>query len=351
MRNGTLWGVVILGSFLFGVLPLRAGNAAPAAESPFWGFAFDGYPITEARLEREEKATGLAAQLVVFFLQWPSPGDLEVPGFPQESLDAVWSRGGVPCVTWEPMYYRDGQEIMIPFEEIIGGRYDAYILEFAGKARGWGRPFMIRFAHEMNLERYHWGTTREAYGPKSPDLYVKMFRHVVSLFRQAGAQNALWVFCPNAESLPNASFAPPALWNRVRDYYPGDSWVDILGMDGYNWGTSQVGAVDGWDSRWQSFEEIFSPLWRELRGLAPYKPIVVFETASVGEGGDRLGWIREAFETMRRWNIKGIVWFQVRKDCDWRINREGDHRYADIVPVPAASSQEWVRDLAKGGRE
>jgi hypothetical protein len=119
-------------------LPLGTGGRVSAADLPFWGFAFDGYPITTERLQQEEKAAGVTAQIVVFFLQWPSPEELGGSAFPEESLDAVWSNGGVPCLTWEPMYHRDGQEVPIPAEEILGGRYDRYILEFAGKARSGG---------------------------------------------------------------------------------------------------------------------------------------------------------------------------------------------------------------------
>jgi len=321
------------------------------ADIPFWGFAFDGYPITAERLQQEEGAAGLAPQIVVFFLQWPTPEDLSGPDFPEESLGAVWSRGGVPCLTWEPMYQRDGQEVAIPAEEILGGRYDRYILEFARRSRTWGKPFLVRFAHEMNLERYHWGTTRDQYGPESPGLYRKMFRHVVSLFRQVGAHNALWVFCPNAESVPNPYHDLTALWNRAGHYYPGDSWVDLLGMDGYNWGTSQVRELNGWDSRWQGFEEIFSPLHMELRGLAPDKPIFVLETASVAVGGDRVQWLREALETAAHWGVAGLVWFQVDKDCDWRIQRGGDGRHRRIIPVPTRSFQEWIWDFVSKVRK
>jgi len=342
--------VVMLGFFLCGLPPVPGGRPS-AADLPFWGFAFDGYPITTERLQQEEKAAGLTAQIVVFFLQWPSPEELSGSAFPEESLDAVWSNGGVPCLTWEPMYHRDGQEVPIPAEEILSGRYDRYILEFAGRARTWGKPFLVRFAHEMNLERYHWGTTRDRYGPESPGNYRKMFRHVVSLFRQVGAHNALWVFCPNAESVPNPSHDPSSLWNRAGHYYPGDSWVDLLGMDGYNWGTSQVRDVNGWDSRWQSFEEIFGPLHLELQGLAPDKPIFVLETASVTVGGDRGRWLREALETAARWGLAGLVWFQVEKDCDWRIQRGGDGRHREIVPVPTSSVQEWIGDFLKRVRK
>lgn len=300
-----------------------------AAGFPFWGLTLDGYPITAERLDDLQDRTGLTARMVVFFLQWPAPGD-KGP-FPRESLEAIWSRGAVPCLTWEPMYYREGREIMVPAEAIIGGHYDAYLHFFAESARLWGRPLLIRFAHEMNLERYHWGTERQSYGPASPAIYRRMFRYVTELFRKDKALNVRWVFCPNAESVPDLSYDPAAAWNSPGAYYPGDDAVDILGMDGYNWGYSRTKEKDGWQSRWQSFQEIFEPLYGQLKRIAPGKPILVFETASVAGGGDRTVWLREAMEMASVWNLKGICWFQAAKEVDWRLEIPRDRRGIDIV--------------------
>ncbi|MDP3284265.1 MAG: glycosyl hydrolase [Desulfobacterales bacterium] len=314
---------------------------------PFWGIAVDGYPLTGERLRKIEKETGLPSHLVVFFLQWPALTDKGVANFPEETLDAIWNTGAIPCLTWEPMYYVNGQENMVPYETIVSGSYDSYILEFARRARLWEGPFMIRFAHEMNIDRYHWGTEKTSYGPESPEIYKQMFRHVASLFRKAGAKNVLWVFCPNAESVPNVSHDPRALWNRVANYYPGDEYADILGIDGYNWGTSQTKEKHGWNSRWQSFEEIFKSVYGELRTLAPHKPVIIFETASVTQGGDKTLWIKEAFETLKKWQIRGIVWFHVLKDADWRIQSGINSDYAKIIRRDIFTSEEWLRGYVK----
>ncbi|RZB30411.1 MAG: hypothetical protein SRB1_02691 [Desulfobacteraceae bacterium Eth-SRB1] len=70
---------------------------------------------------------------------------------------------------------------------------------------------MIRFAHEMNIERYHWGMGKTDYGPQSPTVYKKIFHYVVTIFRNMDVKNVLWVFCPNAESVPNTSYDPTGM--------------------------------------------------------------------------------------------------------------------------------------------
>lgn len=312
---------------------------AEAAEPPFWGFSLDGYPVTVSRLKDIEIQTGLPAQVVVFFLQWPAPGLMG--DFPAESLEAIWSQGAVPCITWEPMYQLEGREIAVPAEEILRGRYDAYLHVFAEGARRWGRPLLIRFAHEMNLERYHWGTDRKDYGPGSPDLYRRMFRYVTDFFRRDKAENVRWVFCPNAESVPDVSYDPAATWNTIEAYYPGNDAVDILGMDGYNWGAAKTKEKDGWKSRWQSFREIFAPLHGRLRRLAPEKPILVFETASVNAGGDRAAWIREALQAVSEWELRGICWFQEEKETDWCIDGKRDAEAVGFIRRETSTVQRW----------
>jgi hypothetical protein len=330
--------------FLF-LFPFFLASCAGTGTPPFWGFAVDGHPVSGRQLELLEAETGLPAQMVVFFLQWPPAGRAETSPFPEESLEAIWSRGGLPCLTWEPMYYEGGKEIVVPFGKILGGAYDRFLEDFAERAARWGRPFVIRFAHEMNLSRYAWGTGGSAYGPDSPDIYRRMFRHVVSVFRRQGADNVLWAFCPNVESVPDVSFDPSAEWNRAENYYPGGDWIDILGMDGYNWGRSRTRERDGWESRWATFRETFESLHARLRALAPEKPIVVFETASVSEGGGRSQWLREALEAAKLWRIRGIAWFQADKDNNWRISRPEVPPLDGRLNPERGAAQEWALSL------
>ena len=339
---GIIGYLLVIGVWLLGI------QAAYAGGSLMWGFALDGYPITGQRLQTVEEETGIRPDIVVFFLQWPDRADIAAADFPGETLEAIRQRGAIPCITWEPMYYKDGKEIMISYERLLKGEYDRYIRRFSEGAARWGKPVMIRFAHEMNIKRYHWGTGENEYGPKSPSLYKKMFRYVVDRFRKAGAGNVLWVFCPNAESVPNTSYDPTASWNALSQYYPGDRYVDILGVDGYNWGTTQKKEKHGWDSRWKTFSEIFEPSCRELRAIARSKPLIFFETATTGHGGNKTEWVKDAINVSGKLGIEGIVWFQSDKELDWRINSNGDKSYVPLIrPEGLSLSHTWIKRFMK----
>lgn len=293
--------------------------AAAATTLPQWGVALDGNPITAAQIAAVKKQTGLAPGLVVFFQQWPE--DPAARDFPRASLEAIAAAGALPVITWEPMYYRraDGAETMIPAQRITRGEYDQYVESFARAAAGWGRPVMIRFAHEMNLSRYHWGGSAAEYGPASPERFKAMWRHVVDIFRRLNATNVRWAFCPNCESVPGAGPNNPAPWNTARAYYPGDAYVDALGMDGYNWGNTQTPEKNGWRSSWRGFADTFRELHGQLRALAPDKPLYVFETACAPTGGSKPAWLAELPAVAQRWKLAGVVWFEANKEVDWRL--------------------------------
>ena len=343
MRRGWTPGLLCLLLLATGCATGSATAWADAEERGFlFGMALEGGPITLEQLRAEEQDTGLPIQLAVFFLQWPERP--AATGFPRESLENVHRLGALPCITWEPMHYTGGREIMIPASRIIEGGYDLYIRHFAQEAARWGKPLFLRFGHEMNIERYHWGTAKKDYGAESPGLYVRMFRHVADIFREEGAANVLFVFCPNAESVPNTSYDPSAGWNLATAYYPGDEYVDVLGMDGYNWGTSRTVARHGWKSSFLSFERIFGKLHRDLRSLSPDKPILVFETASVAMGGDKSAWIREAVRTALDWQLSGLTWFQANKELDWRIQAHTDGTYRKVLRRAATLIPSWVEE-------
>jgi hypothetical protein len=280
-----------------------------------WGVALDGYPLTPERLAAVSQEISIPSDRIVFFMLWPEKGN--VPGgFPLDTLNAIHAEGALPCLTWEPMFLKDNREVTISAQAILSGEYDVFITAFAKAAAQWKKPLLIRFAHEMNLSRYHWGGTDAAYGLNSPELYKQMFRYLVSQFDKQQADNVLWAFCPNAESVPHAP------WNTISAYYPGDDVVDCLGVDGYNWGTTQTLEKNGWNSHAKSFDEIFRPAVTELRTLSKHKPLFVFETASVTQDGCQHYWLAHAIEATRTLGLDGITWFHVNKEIDWRLQAE-----------------------------
>ncbi len=309
----------LLVSVCVGCSLLHRGPSRPL----FWGSAIEG-PASQTILLRHASATGMRPQIVGIYLQWTSD-------FDADSVKAIWDYGALPCVTWEPTHITDGHSEAVTIAEVISGRYDSYLASFALAVKKWGKPLILRFAHEMNLREYHWTGSEDEYGEHTPGRYVQMYRYVVDLFRKHGATNILWAFCPNADSVPHAPD-----WNVLQHYYPGDDYIDILGVDGYNWGDSVA-----W-SHWRSFEEIFSKAFKELRDIAPTKPLFVFETASVGDEIAKNAWLKKAIHICKEWGVEALIWFDINKENDWRIQVDPAIK-SSFTGQPAA--QQWALEL------
>lgn len=339
MTKMTFFLGILLTIFFSGCKEEKIKESTLVSSFIVWGFSIEGFPITEESLIKLQEETKISPQIIQIYLQWPKPTDRYVSL--RSSLDAIFLAGATPCITWEPMLISNGQEEFVFHETISKGDYNSYLIQVAKDIRESNKPVIIRFAHEMNLERYHWGTTKEQFGPDSPSIYINMFRYLVSFFRQEGVHNVMWAFSPNIDSIPNQP------WNKIKNYYPGDEYVNIMGMDGYNWAISSEFANHheiGWVKPWMSFEKLFEDTYKELKKIAPSKPIMVFETASVDRGNDKKSiWIKNALETAQKWGLVGIIWFQSNKEEDWRIQQNDDYSYVPIIRFSIPPFQRWMK--------
>ena len=152
---------------------------------------------------------------------------------------------------------------------IVDGSWDEQLGRWARAVAGARSPVMVRFAHEMNGTWYPWS---EQVNGNRPGDYVAAWRHVVDLFRREGATDALWVWSPNV--VEPSTTALDELW-------PGEDDVDVVGLDGYNWGAARH------DTSWRSPAQLFDATLAQVRDLAPGVPVVITETACAEQGGDK----------------------------------------------------------------
>ncbi|MCU1283298.1 MAG: hypothetical protein JWM53_6844, partial [bacterium] len=91
-----------------------------------------------------------------------------------------------------------------------------------------------------------------------------------------------------------------------------DAYVDWVGLDAYNWGTSSSCCT------WQSFGELVTDLYNDYAGK---KPLIVPETSSAEVGGNKAAWIADLQQQLETHftAIKAVIWFDINKETDWRI--------------------------------
>ena len=244
-----------------------------------------------------ESALGRKIPHIVTFQDWSAP-------FPDLDAREARARGKTLQITWEPWHFADPSAIQL--SDIIAGKHDKYIDGWASGARGFGGELWLRWGHEMNGNWYPWSIGNNG---GDAQIWVKAYRHIHDRFRKMGASNVRWVWCFNAQSVPDVS------WNQAARAYPGDDYVDAVAVDGYNFGTTTA------HSRWQSFDEVFARPVALANRNWPAKPLWIGETGCSTAGGDKVAWLRQMDAALRGPlnRVESVTWFEAAKEADWRV--------------------------------
>jgi len=313
-----LIGMTIFCLLFFAVYAASKTTVYKPKREVFVGVFREGAPRNMAHIKKFEEQVGIKPATIMWYQDWNQ-------NFPRTDAQDVIDYGSVPHIVWEPWYWHDHSKVQL--KDIIAGKWDNYIRSWAQEISAFGHPIFLRVAHEFNIEGYPWGTVNNE---KDPQIYIDAYRHVVDIFKKEKADNVQWVWC-----FMNYSY-PQDAWNDWVKAYPGDKYVDWVGIDGYNWGTTQ-----NW-SEWQAFKYLFQDQVRLSKKLWPDKPIMIAEFASAEKGGDKAEWIKEIpgylKSSMR--DIDLILWFDLRKETDWRIksSKQSLAAFQTIMQDPIFSS-------------
>lgn len=222
-----------------------------------------------------------------------------------ELMNRVDARGATPMCVWGT----GGSAAGHGFDHIIGGADDAYILSVANAVKAFGKPVILAFCPEFNLDSspYYYLADPSHRTAK----YAEMWRHVHTIFTNAGATNAQWAFCPNYQGNPVTAD------NSYFNYYPGDAYVDWVGALGFdtNWG-------GGGGSAGLSFNSLFGAVLGDEASRYPRKPQIVMWFATAGNDAQKPGWIQTSYGSMSAYpNLRAAVWYN-KKDgagLDYRV--------------------------------
>jgi hypothetical protein len=259
---------------------------------------------SRAEVSEFEAKIGRTLAIGHHYREWGSSFDLDRPNVADEAWDVA--NGRIPMISHGDGGWNSPINLL---DAINSGSQDALIQSQARQVRAFGHRLFYRLFWEMNGD---WETYNEtnASTPGTHDgtaKFVAAWRRIHSIYRQEGATNALFVWCPNHSDWPAT---PSNHWTR---YYPGDAYTDWVCADGFNRGQP-----------WHHFRHLFTPSVYEDY---PQKPFMVGETASVEDGGSKAAWIRDAREYMKTQmpNLKAFVWFHrgpsmTQTLFDWRVD-------------------------------
>ncbi|HET9953685.1 MAG TPA: glycosyl hydrolase [Polyangiaceae bacterium] len=250
--------------------------------------AWLGMYYGDATLAATQQKLGRSVPLHLVYYAWSDD-------FTRDATAEDLRAGRVPLINWELFD--------ITLDEILSGSQDTLIQKRAQALKQLAKPLFLDFGAEMNGDWSPWGGAQNG---KSADKYIQVYRHVHDIFERVGASNVIWAWCPNVTDVPREP------WNEALDYYPGDKYVDWVCVDGYNWGDTNEGV-------WESFATVFKDIYPKL--ASKNKPILIGEMASAEIGGNKAAWIDEMIPTLkdRFPAIRALVWFDIKKETDWRI--------------------------------
>ncbi|MBI5870206.1 MAG: hypothetical protein HZB44_04505 [Actinobacteria bacterium] len=251
---------------------------------------------------------------------------------------------GAPYVP-SPQCSPTAQQGQLSLQCMAQGGYDAsLIIPWADALKNFkdaqGNPYTVLFRPmcEMNGDWVDWGTTNP-----TNSYYIQAWQHIHDVFYERGASNVIWVWSPNRDGSTTSA------QNTFNNYYPGNNClgsdgqrnhpcVDIIGIDGYNFGTECTNPTCGWVSNWQNLGQVFGPSYDVFahNQQTMNMPIMIAEMSSTENGGDKASWITSAYTSWLPYRFPRVVnvtWFNERKP-------EGLNGGSPIIDWSIASSTE-----------
>ncbi len=219
--------------------------------------------------------------------------------YPAADVAAIRAAGTVPFVRMMPRSFIEQyqEEPIYSMQNIIDGKFDTQLRLWAQQAKVDPRPLLVDFAVEPNGDWFSWSGIfngagkRDGYGDPTyydgPERYRDAYRHIIDLFKEEGVNNITWFFHADIYSNPEVE------WNKAKYYYPGDDYIDWIGVSLY--GPQNTG-----ENYWDTFSEILAERANTIREISSTKPIALLEFGVTDDHplGDKAQWIEDAFETI-----------------------------------------------------
>ncbi len=311
--------LVAAGAVLTAASP--AGAAAAPGRRILLGTVGGSPPSSDyARVAAFQAQAGRPSATVRVYLAWDSP-------FPDPLSAAVRAHGQLLVLSVKA---RTAAGLPVSYASIAaagpGSPEYAQLLRWARQLKDYGAPVLFSFNHEPDVHKSDdMGTAAD---------YVRAWRRVVTVFRQAGVRNLEYVFIATAPHWASTDARSAA------SFYPGDDWVDDIAADGYNFfDCSRIALMP-----WTAPRALFEP-FRRFGVQHPSKGLMIVEYGSVEDRADpgrKAGWYAELEQMLTEpgWRQARAVaqWYDVVQDrsrCNWRI---------DSSPATLAAFRAWGHD-------
>jgi mannan endo-1,4-beta-mannosidase len=301
-------GAIVVGvAIVIGAVRLSAAPPQWTPESTQWvrylGVYEPDAPGSYSGIDNFAQAIDRQPNLVSYYSTWSEPFQV---GF----ASSAEKHGAITLVQI------DARNVSL--ESIANGRYDGYLRSYAAEIKAFHAQVILSFDHEMNGQWYSWGYKHAPAGA-----FVAAWRHIVNIFRQAGARNVTWLWTINVVDTLNDVTAPAPWW-------PGKAYVNWVGIDGYYYSPSTA------------FASLFGPTIAQVREITR-DPILIAETGATSTAGQS-GKIADLFAGVRTFGLMGFLLFDddgAKDTQKWRLGsstafatlRQDAKKYMRAIPA------------------
>lgn len=187
------------------------------------------------------------------------------------------------------------------------------MVRWADTIKARGGTVLVAYSHEPEISSKKWmGTSSD---------FKAAYAKFVTVFRSRGATNIKYVAQLTAWAYRSSSSDP----SNVAKWYPGDSYVDVLGADAYNWGTCGVGL-----GKWNEFSVLADPV---LRFAKSRNKMMAFPEYGATTNPQRAAWLSNAKSYLvnnESW-VAAAYYFNRpptnpnNQDCSWRLTTDAEY--------------------------
>lgn len=219
----------------------------------------------------------------------------------------IWDSGKLPFIH---VMFHPSRQPDATISRIAFGAYDHLIENWFMELLSYcatGRKAVIVYLPEMNG---NW----TVYGQEEPVRtldFIAAYRYFVGKGRMMGLDSSMvqWCWAPNDKG-----------WLSLSDWYPGDEWVDIVGMSAYQWGGI---FHDGWSTPAQ----LLDPTVSEVREFTN-KPLLITQIGSGLNDSRSPKWLDQLVTYANTDAIDGFIWFNIDvfglgEGMDWNTQAVG----------------------------
>lgn len=229
-------------------------------------------------------------------------------GVPMADHTYAYFTGGVPKADYITVRY-SGVSWKQVASAAPGSTIYNNIVRWAQTIRSRG-PVMMGYHHEPEQ--------KQNLNTGSSSDFVAAWRKVVSIFNAQGATNVTWIW-----QMTDYAFDVNSSDRRyAAKWYPGNSYVDVVGVDSYEWGTCY-----GRKGDWRNLSQIVQ------KGVAfaqAHGKKVSIPELGAAPTSNRPTWLQNAHQYLAaNKNIfQSVFYFQVAPrggGCAWKLNTSGDY--------------------------